>query len=158
MLLGTVIFAWGGATVLVSIPREDSCFWELPRPYNFPDFDLVSIPREDSCFWEPVRYALSVPSICFNPQRGFMLLGTLTDTYQQNRGSGFNPQRGFMLLGTRRRLSSVKKSPVSIPREDSCFWEHETATGTGIVLYGFNPQRGFMLLGTDYVDWRMLGI
>ena len=37
----------------------------------------VSIPREDSCFWEHTLYTmLSAPTACFNPQRGFMLLGT----------------------------------------------------------------------------------
>ncbi len=37
----------------------------------------------------------------------------------------FNPQRGFMLLGTshkNRQITALRQ--VSIPREDSCFWEH----------------------------------
>ncbi len=35
----------------------------------------------------------------------------------------FNPQRGFMLLGTSANLDLMQDSTVSIPREDSCFWE-----------------------------------
>ncbi len=36
----------------------------------------------------------------FNPQRGFMLLGTPEKIICRYDQTGFNPQRGFMLLGT----------------------------------------------------------
>ncbi len=201
----------------VSIPREDSCFWELRMRDEHVRAGIVSIPREDSCFWE--RYSkiptrAKTPS--FNPQRGFMLLGTSMAfggiihsrfqsperihafgnvtlealmhnllfqsperihafgnrvTIQQNRTqNGFNPQRGFMLLGTPNSRGAIYPRRVSIPREDSCFWEQ----GLGVLVacvggfqsperihaFGnflevfpmlvpsFNPQRGFMLLGT----------
>ena len=61
----------------------------------------------------------------FNPQRGFMLLGT-PDRLSLATAChcfSFNPQRGFMLLGTEPFHASAPMSR-------------------------FNPQRGFMLLGT----------
>ena len=89
--------------------------------------------------------------ISFNPQRGFMLLGTADSPPRYGCRAGFNPQRGFMLLGTNARFIVLPPFPmVSIPREDSCFWELQRKTQ----LRGwnrFNPQRGFMLLGT-YAD------
>ncbi len=36
----------------VSIPREDSCFWERVLADRARAMLPVSIPREDSCFWE----------------------------------------------------------------------------------------------------------
>ena len=62
----------------VSIPREDSCFWERERSSAF-GLRQVSIPREDSCFWELTNLpTIHSPNTGFNPQRGFMLLGTCT--------------------------------------------------------------------------------
>ena len=133
---------------------------------------------------------------CFNPQRGFMLLGTVRLGRCASNPICFNPQRGFMLLGTKATVfaptfANMFQSPerihafgnggfcvsdnrqclVSIPREDSCFWEPEKADGWCFIMefqsperihaFGnfcarayieamrrFNPQRGFMLLGT----------
>ncbi len=107
----------------------------------------VSIPREDSCFWEPLIMPQATTNLGFNPQRGFMLLGTAIRPPCARRSKvsipredscfwepapamfhqkpcRFNPQRGFMLLGTNAVPPAVRVNCVSIPREDSCFWEH----------------------------------
>ncbi len=52
-----------------------------------------------------------------------MLLGTENHQLEGNFQSGFNPQRGFMLLGTNSLFYKKISNAVSIPREDSCFWE-----------------------------------
>ena len=85
---------------------------------------FVSIPREDSCFWEPT--------------------GAITNQVMV----GFNPQRGFMLLGTNIVEVGLIPDLVSIPREDSCFWELGFLMAMARSKRSFNPQRGFMLLGT----------
>ena len=51
----------------------------LGTQYNFDALNScghVSIPREDSCFWEPTIPISQAQQARFNPQRGFMLLGT----------------------------------------------------------------------------------
>ena len=48
-----------------------------------------------------LRIRIKIISPGFNPQRGFMLLGTpATSQPEPTNQTGFNPQRGFMLLGT----------------------------------------------------------
>ena len=111
--------------------------------------------------------------VSFNPQRGFMLLGTMPASVKICTFGSFNPQRGFMLLGTTLqriadRVTDAFQSPerihafgnlhppdlmgivveVSIPREDSCFWELYEWMKSSNMVFRFNPQRGFMLLGT----------
>ena len=68
--------------------------------------DAVSIPREDSCFWELAEFPQNPDDyLSFNPQRGFMLLGTNARFWYVFGILCFNPQRGFMLLGTGNCLS-----------------------------------------------------
>ena len=67
--------------------------------------------------------------------------------WDEQNTPGFNPQRGFMLLGTCWAILVHRRVLVSIPREDSCFWELDGPAGAALKL-SFNPQRGFMLLGT----------
>ncbi len=53
--------------------------------------------------------------------------GNADATNDQGELQSFNPQRGFMLLGTRTTGDfALHYNGVSIPREDSCFWERKT--------------------------------
>ena len=133
-------------TLAVSIPREDSCFWE-PTCTVKRSRRHVSIPREDSCFWEHTSKTQRARWISFNPQRGFMLLGT-TDGRLSLRLMLFQSPERIHAFGN----ASHERSPniarlVSIPREDSCFWE-PFVIPVSSAMESFNPQRGFMLLGT----------
>ena len=124
MLLGTPCTLIAPRAWLVSIPREDSCFWERRVGCGTAILSRVSIPREDSCFWEQRQLREQRARTGFNPQRGFMLLGTKKRGDVEQKNCCFNPQRGFMLLGT------------------------SALAPAGNRLSRFNPQRGFMLLGT----------
>ena len=132
----------------VSIPREDSCFWELHRKHIVVTPAAVSIPREDSCFWERLSVSCVIGSILFQ-----------------------SPER-IHAFGNWRCVVRSRSVRVSIPREDSCFWEHINLSSpefqpfmfqsperihafgnricgsSGMKSTSFNPQRGFMLLGT----------
>ncbi len=158
----------------VSIPREDSCFWELAPPallaadflFQSPErihafgndterclttiSSIVSIPREDSCFWERDRMNhCHFDRILFQSPERIHAFGNSPAVKWTATKSRFNPQRGFMLLGTPTMRGIAKLARhVSIPREDSCFWERRDLDSLITRLKRFNPQRGFMLLGT----------
>ncbi len=155
----------------VSIPREDSCFWERDSADEKPEQAMFQSPERIHAFGNNGARLSPSDVAGFNPQRGFMLLGTQSQTLSLTKTSFqsperihafgnqkrheaqhfrrcFNPQRGFMLLGTRRLcihrawhgsfqsperihafgntiacIHCSSATQVSIPREDSCFWE-----------------------------------
>ncbi len=124
MLLGTTQHNRAISHAIVSIPREDSCFWELKHPQH---------PRS-------MKFG-------FNPQRGFMLLGTYSLFGLTRKPKFQSPERIHAFGNTFDRVAA-QQTFVSIPREDSCFWELMKDEAYGTKNPSFNPQRGFMLLGT----------
>ncbi len=100
MLLGTFKEEQKCQDFIVSIPREDSCFWELARGIDRRKNPSFQSPERIHAFGNFITMIPGTGLKCFNPQRGFMLLGTLLQ----------------------RQVVGLKRG-VSIPREDSCFWE-----------------------------------
>ena len=88
-------------TSQVSIPREDSCFWERKAGTSCRKHTMFQSPERIHAFGNHIQAPPIKRSwIGFNPQRGFMLLGTLCIQSLYRATDRFNPQRGFMLLGT----------------------------------------------------------
>ena len=115
------------------------------------DCCLVSIPREDSCFWEHCLHQY-INCRCWlfqSPERIHAFGNGLKHMETTSYSDRFNPQRGFMLLGTMIvERHGATPNEVSIPREDSCFWERGNVSEACRKSDSFNPQRGFMLLGS----------
>ena len=99
-------------------PERIHAFGNVVQNTGYRPSEEVSIPREDSCFWEPVL------------------------TFPTNKAvKCFNPQRGFMLLGTIAVCGSSCAFQVSIPREDSCFWEPSASGYPPFTITFQSPER-----------------
>ena len=104
-------------------------------------------PERIHAFGNLIRAIIAGTPIRFNPQRGFMLLGTLLIISNDSSFKFQSPER-IHAFGNAGSSSLVRNRAVSIPREDSCFWEPANIPITHVHVLSFNPQRGFMLLGT----------
>ncbi len=128
-------------------PERIHAFGNREYPNKDARFEVFQSPERIHAFGNRPPLKPHGMALSFNPQRGFMLLGTWQYFMLIGQWVGFNPQRGFMLLGTTARTGTSAyggfQSPerihafgnlsidarfapleiVSIPREDSCFWE-----------------------------------
>ncbi len=87
-----------------------------------------------------------------------MLLGTIVVKHLSVSHQSFNPQRGFMLLGTSnetmlKRRTREFQSPERIHAFGNLWRSNDRES-----FYRFNPQRGFMLLGTAATFVHSIGV
>ena len=79
-------------------------------------------PERIHAFGNILDFLPAVPVQFQSPER-IHAFGNFVLTSNKLLVCRFNPQRGFMLLGTTGRTHYRTRAIVSIPREDSCFWE-----------------------------------
>ena len=150
MLLGTWFLDGNGAIqTKFQSPERIHAFGNHAATNLPPNHCIVSIPREDSCFWEPNATPSSYADERFQSPERIHAFGNLPVAAMSKEHYKFqSPERIHAFGNLRDTVRSMRLGCVSIPREDSCFWEQRMPSPL-LLLKRFNPQRGFMLLGTS---------